>query len=45
MLHGGRGYSTEHAVERLFRDSIGHRIYEGTSMIQKLILSRAALEG
>ncbi|MEE9127706.1 MAG: acyl-CoA dehydrogenase, partial [Planctomycetota bacterium] len=44
MLHGGRGYSTEHAVERLLRDSIGLRIYEGTSMIQKLILSRAVLE-
>lgn len=43
MLHGGRGYSTEHPVERLLRDSIGLRIYEGTSMIQKLILSRAVL--
>lgn len=44
MLHGGRGYSTEHSVERLLRDSIGLRIYEGTSMIQKLIVSRAVLE-
>jgi alkylation response protein AidB-like acyl-CoA dehydrogenase len=43
MLHGGRGYSTEYPVERLLRDSIGLRIYEGTSMIQKLILSRAVL--
>ncbi|MHC4898898.1 MAG: acyl-CoA dehydrogenase family protein [Planctomycetota bacterium] len=45
LLHGGRGYSTEHVVERLYRDAIGLRIYEGTSMIQKLILSRAVLEG
>ena len=40
MLHGSRGYSTEHIVERLMRDCYGLRIYEGTSMIQKLILSR-----
>lgn len=43
QLHGGRGYSTEYPVERLLRDSIGLRIYEGTSMIQKTILSRAVL--
>jgi alkylation response protein AidB-like acyl-CoA dehydrogenase len=43
QLHGGRGYSTAYPVERLLRDSIGLRIYEGTSMIQKTILSRAVL--
>ena len=43
MLHGGRGYSTAHVVERLLRDSIGLRIYEGTTMIQKTILARAVL--
>ena len=43
MLHGGRGYSTAYPVERLLRDSIGLRIYEGTSMIQKSILARAVL--
>ena len=43
MLHGGRGYSNEYPVERLLRDSIGLRIYEGTSMIQKLIVARAVL--
>lgn len=43
QLHGGRGYSTAYPVERLLRDSIGLRIYEGTSMIQKSILARAVL--
>ena len=43
MLHGGRGYSSAYPVERLLRDSIGLRIYEGTSMIQKSILARGVL--
>ena len=43
LLHGGRGYSSAYPVERLLRDSIGLRIYEGTSMIQKSIVSRAVL--
>ena len=43
MLHGGRGYSTEYPAERLLRDIMGLRIYEGTTMVQKSILSRALL--
>ena len=43
LLHGGRGYSSAFPVERLLRDSMGLRIYEGTSMVQKAILSRAVL--
>jgi alkylation response protein AidB-like acyl-CoA dehydrogenase len=43
MLHGARGYSTEYPVERLLRDVMGLRIYEGTTMIQKSILARAVL--
>lgn len=43
MLHGGRGYSTEFPAERLLRDIMGLRIYEGTTMIQKAILGRAVL--
>ena len=43
MLHGGRGYSSAYPVERLLRDAIGLRIYEGTSMIQKTILARTVL--
>ncbi|MCC6671601.1 MAG: acyl-CoA dehydrogenase family protein [Planctomycetes bacterium] len=40
LLHGGRGYSNVYPAERLLRDSLGLRIYEGTSMIQKAILAR-----
>ncbi len=43
LLHGGRGYSTEYPVERLLRDVMGLRIYEGTSMIQKVIIGRGLL--
>ncbi len=43
MLHGSRGYSSAHPPERLLRDIFGLRIYEGTSMIQKLILARDLL--
>jgi alkylation response protein AidB-like acyl-CoA dehydrogenase len=43
MLHGGRGYSSAYPVERLLRDVLGLRIYEGTSMIQKGLLARAFL--
>ena len=45
MLHGGRGYSTEFPAERLLRDIMGLRIYEGTTMIQKAILGRAVVGG
>ena len=43
LLHGGRGYSSAYPVERLLRDVMGLRIYEGTSMIQKGLLARAFL--
>lgn len=43
QLHGGRGYTSAYPVERLLRDSIALRIYEGTSMIQKAILAREIL--
>lgn len=43
MLHGGRGYTTEYPAERLLRDIMGLRIYEGTSMVQKAILARAVM--
>ncbi len=43
LLHGGRGYSSAYPAERLMRDSMGLRIYEGTTIIQKLILARAVL--
>ncbi len=41
MLHGGRGYSSAYPVERLLRDVMGLRIYEGTTLIQKGLVARA----
>jgi alkylation response protein AidB-like acyl-CoA dehydrogenase len=40
QLHGGYGYSTEFEVERDLRDSLGGRIYSGTSEIQRDIIAR-----
>lgn len=42
-MHGGNGVVKGFAVERLYRDVRALRIYEGTSEIQKLILSRTLL--
>lgn len=43
QLHGGAGYSSAHLPERLLRDIQGLRIYEGASLVQKVILARALL--
>jgi len=40
QIHGGYGYSREYRVERLFRDARVLTIYEGTSEMQKTIISR-----
>ena len=42
---GGNGYLQDYKVERIFRDVRGARIYEGTNDIQKLVISRALLDG
>jgi alkylation response protein AidB-like acyl-CoA dehydrogenase len=44
QIHGGYGYVKEYHVERLMRDAKITQIYEGTSEIQKLIISRALLK-
>jgi alkylation response protein AidB-like acyl-CoA dehydrogenase len=40
QIHGGYGYSKEYEVERLFRDARITTLYEGTSEIQRLVISR-----
>ncbi len=40
QIFGGMGYSTEYPVEKLFRDAKVLQIYEGTSEIQKMVISR-----
>ena len=43
QIHGGYGYTTEFPVERYYRDAKITEIYEGTSEIQQIIISRAYL--
>ncbi|WP_129628773.1 acyl-CoA dehydrogenase [Candidatus Oscillochloris fontis] len=40
QLHGSNGYSKEYPIERFFRDAKITEIYEGTSEIQRLVISR-----
>jgi butyryl-CoA dehydrogenase len=40
QIHGGYGYMKEYAIERIYRDARILPIYEGTSEIQKLVISR-----
>jgi len=41
QIHGGYGYLTDFPVERIYRDVRICQIYEGTSEIQRLVISRA----
>ena len=43
QVHGGYGYVKEFHVERLMRDAKITQIYEGTSEVQKIVISRAVL--
>jgi alkylation response protein AidB-like acyl-CoA dehydrogenase len=45
QLHGSNGYSKEYPVERHFRDAKITEIYEGTSEIQRLVISREITKG
>lgn len=40
QIHGGAGYISEYAVERFYRDVRLFRLYEGTTQIQQVIISR-----
>ena len=44
QIHGGYGYVREYKVERFLRDSKITEIYEGTSEIQRVVISRAMLQ-
>jgi alkylation response protein AidB-like acyl-CoA dehydrogenase len=44
QIHGGYGYVREYHVERLMRDAKITQIYEGTSEIQRLVISREILK-
>lgn len=44
QIHGGYGYVREYLVERFLRDSKITQIYEGTSEIQKIVISRELLK-
>ena len=44
QVHGGYGYVKEYHVERLMRDAKITQIYEGTSEIQKIVISREILK-
>jgi alkylation response protein AidB-like acyl-CoA dehydrogenase len=45
QIHGGYGYSKSYPVERYYRDARITRIYEGTSEIQRMVISRHVIEG
>jgi alkylation response protein AidB-like acyl-CoA dehydrogenase len=44
QVHGGNGFVKEYHVERMMRDAKITQIYEGTSEIQKIIISRGILK-
>lgn len=44
QIHGGYGFVKEYHVERLMRDAKITQIYEGTSEVQKIVISRSVLK-
>lgn len=44
QIFGGNGFNTEYPVEKLMRDAKIYQIYEGTSQIQRLIISRNMID-
>ena len=45
QVYGGYGYMTEYPVEKLMRDAKLYQIYEGSSQIQRVVLSKLLLTG
>jgi butyryl-CoA dehydrogenase len=44
QVHGGYGYTKDYPVERMFRDAKICEIGEGTSEIQRMVISRQVLK-
>ncbi|MEO8515337.1 MAG: acyl-CoA dehydrogenase family protein, partial [Flavobacterium sp.] len=44
QIHGGNGYVSEYHVERMMRDAKITQIYEGTSEIQRIVISRSLVK-
>jgi alkylation response protein AidB-like acyl-CoA dehydrogenase len=44
QIHGGCGYTKDYPIEKYFRDARVTTLYEGTSEIQRLIISREILK-
>ncbi len=44
QLHGGYGYTREYPIERMMRDAKITEIYEGTSEVQKMVISKYAFK-
>jgi alkylation response protein AidB-like acyl-CoA dehydrogenase len=44
QIHGGYGFTKDYAVERFYRDARVFTIYEGTSEIQRIVISNAVLK-
>jgi len=44
QIHGGYGYTKEYTVERLFRDAKITELYEGTSEVQRMVISGSLLK-
>ena len=45
QIHGGYGYSRQYPVERIYRDARLMTIGEGTSEVQRMVISRSAVTG
>ena len=43
QIHGGYGYTKDYPVERMLRDTKLMEIGEGTSQVQRIVISRAIL--
>ena len=44
QLHGGYGYMKDYAIERMYRDARIIPLYEGTSEVQKMVISRSVIK-